>query len=65
MTLSNEQDQNRAQLLLLRGVLSELPKAQQKKIEAIAGTIRRIIEANGDEGLMALALVGAEEACKS
>lgn len=55
---------NRVQLLMIKGVISELPQEQQDKINAIATTFRNVIAANGDLGAVALALVGAELAAE-
>lgn len=53
-----------AQLLMMRGVISELPEEKRAEVHAIAVTIRDAVSAAGDSGLLALALVGAETAAE-
>lgn len=47
-------------LLMLKGTIAEAPKETQGEIEQIANRIRAIVKEHGDEGAIALALVGAE-----
>lgn len=49
-------------LLVLKGAISELPPEDQEKIKAVANTLKSIILSNGDAGMMAFALLGAEMA---
>ena len=51
-------------LLIVRGSIASLPAEQQQKVAVIADQIRDLVLKNGDEGALALALVGAEEAAK-
>lgn len=48
------------QVLILKGMVSELPEQDQKKIQELRATIRKIVEDNGDNGFFALAIVGPE-----
>lgn len=57
----NEQQQV---LLMLQGAISNAPEDSQKKIKLAAESIRKIIDDNGEEGQVALALVGAEFAAQ-
>lgn len=50
----------RAEQLLLKGMLSELPEAQRAHIELVAEQLRQVIKDAGDDGFMALAIVGFE-----
>ncbi len=50
----------RAEQLLLKGLMSELPEAQRAHIELVAEQLRQIPKGAGDDGLMALAIVGFE-----
>lgn len=61
MTMSPEQHD----LLLIKGAISNLPAQQQEKIKAAYAELKDVLVENGDEGLMAFALLGAEEAAKS
>ena len=53
-----------AALLLVKGVLSDLPEEDKKKIEGIAQSLRNIVEANGEHGELAFALYGAQYAAE-
>lgn len=55
-------ENERAQLLMLRGAIAELPEDQQMKIKEIVAQLREVISQNKDMAILALALVGAEEA---
>lgn len=47
-------------LKLIRGEIAGLPQDDQAKVQAAAQQLRDVIQAAGDHGVMALALVGAE-----
>lgn len=47
-------------VLLVKGLISELPPADQQKVHTCADQMRQIIAAGGAFALVALALVGAE-----
>ena len=47
-------------VLLIKGVISEMPKENQELVYACADTIRTLILDCGEEGRIACALVGAE-----
>lgn len=52
-------------VLLIKGLISELPAAQQEACKELAEHIRQCIQKAGDPvGSIALALVGAEEQSK-
>jgi len=55
----------RAEQLLLKGLMSELPEAQRAHIELVAEQLRQLLRDAGDDGLMALAIVGFEEQAKA
>lgn len=52
-------------VLMLKGVISEAPLEVQAKIKDAAQKLRDIIEANGDEGFVAMSLVAAEVGAKA
>lgn len=47
-------------LLMIKGLISEFPEEDRKKVEECAAKLRAAIEEYGDQGLVALALVGIE-----
>ena len=49
-----------SELLMLKGMISEMPKETQDKIKQAVQEIVATIEEFGEEGLIALALVGGE-----
>lgn len=49
-------------LLLLKGAISEASPAEQAKINSAADKLRAVVAEYGDEGTVALALVGSEMA---
>lgn len=57
-------NQERVQLLLIRGAIAELPEADRKGIEIAAEKLREVVATHNDHGKMALALVGAEWAAE-
>lgn len=53
--------QEQQTVLLIKGVISELPAAQKEACNELADHIRRVIKQAGEPvGTLALALVGAE-----
>lgn len=46
-------------------VIFDLPVAEQKRVKVCAEKLRQVIEEEGPHGVLALALVSAEEAAKS
>lgn len=52
--------QDQLTLKLIRGEIAGLPKDDQDKVHAAAQQLRDVIKAAGDNGVMAMALVGAE-----
>lgn len=52
------------QLLLIKGAIGELPPDQKELVMRVASELRAVLADNGDLGLIALGLVGAEEAAK-
>jgi phosphatidylserine decarboxylase len=57
-------NEERIQLLLIRGAIAELPEADRKGIEQAATNLREVVATHNDHGKMALALVGAELAAE-
>lgn len=51
-------------LLLLRGVVAGMPEDDQIRVKAIAETFRNALKAGGEHAVVALSLVGAEQAAK-
>jgi hypothetical protein len=49
-------------LLLIKGVISELPVKDHVRFEAALSEVRAVISKHGDVGNLALALLGAEAA---
>lgn len=49
-----------AELLILKGLISDLPQEHRDKILALRDQLKTIITESGDDGLIALSLVGAE-----
>ncbi len=49
-----------AEFLMLKGAISELPEERKEKILALREQIKSLITENGDDGLIAMAFVGAE-----
>lgn len=56
MKMTSEQ----AQLLLLKGAITDLPLESQQKVQEAKEKLSAIIKDFGDEGRVALALVGME-----
>ncbi len=53
-------------ILLIKGMISELPADQREAVEEVAGHLRRVLTSAGEPvGTMALALVGAEAQAKA
>lgn len=52
-------------LLLLRGVVAGMPEDDQIRVKAIAETFRNALKVGGEHAVVALSLVGAEQAAKS
>lgn len=50
-----------AALLVMKGVISELEEADQKKVKDMAEQLRQIINSDRERGLIALTIVGLEE----
>ena len=48
-------------LLMLKGMLSEMPKEELEKVEAAKAEIDAVVAAHGDYGLVALGWVGIEK----
>lgn len=53
-------DQDELTLLLIKGSIADLPAADQARVQQAAQQLRDVVEAAGDHGVMAMALVGAE-----
>ena len=49
-----------AQLLVLKGLISDMPEDDQIKIKEISDKIRTLVKENGDLGNVALGFVGLE-----
>lgn len=52
------------QLLLIKGAISDLQPKDREGVEAAAAELRRVVAQYNDHGLLALALVVAELAAK-
>lgn len=48
------------QYLAFLGMLSQLPEEQQEKIRTLSQVFREAVADNGNEGMLAFALVGLE-----
>ena len=53
-------DQEKATLLMLKGAISDLTKDQQGKIAECKTKLMTILEEYGDEGKIALSIIGLE-----
>jgi hypothetical protein len=51
-------------LTMIRGVIAELPTEQQAQVKECADKLRAAIAEYGENGTVAMALVGAEEQLK-
>ena len=51
-------------LIEIKAAISQLPERQRWQTEVIADIIRTLVNANKAEGLLALALVGAEQSIR-
>lgn len=56
--------EERQTLLIIKGVIAELPDADRKGVELAAAKLREVVLLHNDHGKMALALVGAELAAE-
>jgi len=54
-------DQNKMMILLIKGAISELTENQQARTMEAHEKLNAIVEEYGGEGLIALALLGAEK----
>ena len=54
--------QEQRTVLIIKGIVSELPDDQREACEEVAEHIRRVIKQAGEVGLLAVALVAAEAA---
>lgn len=52
-------------LFLIKGAISEMEPAEQEKLKACADKLRTLVGEQGDLGVVALGLVGAELAAKA
>ncbi|MGZ8888021.1 MAG: hypothetical protein ACXW1D_00515 [Halobacteriota archaeon] len=50
------------QVLVVKGLISQLPQADQDEVRGIASELRQIIQDGGELGIIALVLVAAEHA---
>lgn len=56
--------EERQTLLIIRGVIAELPAADRHGVELAAAKLREVTLLHNDHGKLALALVGAEQAAE-
>jgi len=49
-----------AVLYMIKGALSDLSEQDQAKVRAVKEELKAVIDRNGEHGMMALALLGAE-----
>ena len=54
--------EEQATLLLIKGIVSELTVDEQAEVNRVAARFREILNEEGDAGVVAIALVGAEVA---
>lgn len=47
-------------MFAIRGLIATLPKPRASAVVALANKFREVVQANGDDGRIAFALVGAE-----
>lgn len=50
----------RAMVLMIKGAIAELPEDQRRKVQECYEQLQKLVADNGEEGGMALALLGAE-----
>lgn len=53
------------QYLMMKDIVAKKPEADQSRIHLIVAQLKAVVEANGDHGLMAFALYGAELAAET
>lgn len=51
-------------LIMIRGVIASLPAGERAQVEAAVAEFRQQVEKHGDAALIAIALLGAEQAAK-
>lgn len=56
--------QEKMQLLMMQGVISQLPKEEQGKVAAIKSALDEIVKAGGDHGILAASLMALEIAAE-
>jgi len=52
------------QLIILRGIIASMPAGEQLKVKQAEAELRAVVLKHGDHGLLAAALICAEEAAK-
>jgi hypothetical protein len=57
--------EHKMMVMVLKGVVSELPEAQRNQVNATVEKLRAVVQGAGDVGGIALALVGSEAAAAS
>ncbi|MFT4243549.1 MAG: hypothetical protein QM569_14850 [Acidovorax sp.] len=57
-------NEEKQQLLLIRGAIYALPEADRHGVELAAAKLREVVVLHNDHGRLALALVGAELAAE-
>jgi hypothetical protein len=63
--MTNATSQDEVTLLLIKGVISDLPADDQVKVKQCAEQLTTTVKEAGVYGALALALVGAEAAAKA
>lgn len=60
--MSSEKDVNyvKTALLIIKGAVSEFPPEDQEKIRQCKEALTEVVKANGDHGLLAIAMLSAE-----
>lgn len=56
--------QEKVTLLMIKGAIYDMPKEEQDTIATLAQQLRNIVKDAGAQGVLALALVGAEVAAE-
>jgi len=63
-TIKKMNNNDKITLLIIRGVISQLPQKNQEKIKELHQKLSEIIDSDKENGLMALSLLGTERAAE-
>jgi hypothetical protein len=56
--------EEKQQLIFIRGAIASMSETEQLRIKEVESKIRALLQEYEEDGLMALALIGAEQAAK-